>query len=115
MNESTIAWIAGLLEGEGMFRWNVHKKQPGCPYLKLEMTDRDVVERAAKILDPEGHYKIGASTRTRGGKVFKTCYRLQMYGAHAVRVMKMIRSFMGDRRGQKIDETLAMWRAKESA
>lgn len=41
-DEIEIAWLAGLLEGEGSFI-GATDKYPVC--LSLEMTDRDVVER----------------------------------------------------------------------
>jgi hypothetical protein len=47
LSKVDIAWLAGLLEGEGSFMRGKRKDAPG---ISLAMTDRDVVERAAKLL-----------------------------------------------------------------
>ncbi len=42
-------WLAGLLEGEGSFLAGP-PSQPRTPALVVHMTDRDVVERVARLL-----------------------------------------------------------------
>jgi hypothetical protein len=44
-----LQWLAGLLEGEGSFLRPV-PSSPRCPSIRLEMCDRDVVERSARLL-----------------------------------------------------------------
>ena len=53
LEETTIAWIAGLLEGEATFRNDGRNRKknikatPPTPYVKLRMTDQDVVQKFA--------------------------------------------------------------------
>ncbi len=66
--DAEIAWAAGLFEGEGSFTIQRHKKhsaRQGCIVeyagmgATLQMTDKDVVERFARILTPvhAGHVR----------------------------------------------------------
>ena len=41
-----IAWLAGLLEGEGSFI----VRPKNTPYISLKMNDKDIVERAANLM-----------------------------------------------------------------
>ena len=49
MKETDLTWLAGLLEGEGSFL-KAPPSDPNCPRISLEMTDKDVVERAALLM-----------------------------------------------------------------
>nr|YP_006666441.1 putative LAGLIDADG homing endonuclease [Trebouxiophyceae sp. MX-AZ01]AFQ93796.1 putative LAGLIDADG homing endonuclease [Trebouxiophyceae sp. MX-AZ01] len=57
LSEIEIAWLAGLLEGEGYFgldarsakRYNVSTAPPS-PFLRVAMTDRDIIERVSKLV-----------------------------------------------------------------
>jgi hypothetical protein len=100
------AWLAGLLEGEGYFS--------GKPRLvvELEMTDKDVVERAAQLV-PGGKTKVSARTRMgRNGNPHKPSYRYRWCGPRALEVMCGVRKHMGDRRRDKIDAVLATCKRK---
>lgn len=56
LSEIEIAWLAGLLEGEGSFgldarsakRYNVSTAPPS-PFLRIAMTDQDIIERVSKL------------------------------------------------------------------
>ena len=54
MTELDIAWLAGLLEGEGCFRINTRKRDNGTinyyPQLILKMTDEDIIKRAGELM-----------------------------------------------------------------
>ena len=95
MKSADAIWLAGLLEGEGCFGRKAH-----TPTIQLNMTDRDVVERAASIMDVAlyGPYSKGDGHKDQ----WVACAA----GRKAITVMMAIRSQMGQRRGQKIDETL---------
>lgn len=47
-----IAWLAGLMEGDGSFQLHANGKRgkPNrCPLLAISMLDLDIIERVAKI------------------------------------------------------------------
>jgi hypothetical protein len=96
-----IAWLAGLLEGEGCFR--IHKKSPG---ITVNMTDEDVVARAAKVF---GYPKPDKAYIQRTGR--KPIWCFSMHGKHAVAWMMTLYTFMGERRRAKIREIIIEWTA----
>ncbi len=93
------AWLAGLLEGEGCFIFG------NTLHISLQMTDRDVVETAHRIM--ESHGKISTVDYPRLGT--KPCYRFCVCGKKAVSVMVDIYPWMGDRRREKIADILLDW------
>lgn len=113
-----IAWMAGLLEGEGCFY--LMKAQPitrrrpfaqdrsimTCPLPKisLRMTDRDVVERACRLIGV-GVVTVSGQTSSR-----KTVYHCGVTGAHAAGWMMTLYPWLGARRRDRIRRALAAWR-----
>lgn len=97
-----IAWLAGLLEGEASFsmKWNT-------PRIQLAMTDRDVVERAAVLL--EGNVKL--KQRKDAQPQHKQQYTVEVAGPKAVQWLMTLYTFMGERRQEKFRELLETWRA----
>jgi hypothetical protein len=93
--EIEIAYIAALLEGEGTFL-----RKGFCPIIQLGMTDRDVIEKAAAIIDI-GSRKIHIDKSSR--PKCKTKYVICLAGRDAMKWMKLIRPYMCDRRGREID------------
>ena len=61
MDKIQTAWIAGLLEGEGYFGFSKTRR---FPYVSIEMTDRDVIQRASIVMDA-GNVKIVDNSRRR--------------------------------------------------
>lgn len=102
-----IAWIAGLLEGEGCF--GIYNN---CPTVQVNMTDLDVIERARLILDIERRNKVRAQLREN---VRKTMYCLNVSGDVAIQWMMTVYSLMGIRRKTKIREIIAKWKTLESS
>jgi hypothetical protein len=58
ITETDIAWIAGLLEGEGYFGIDNRSKDryevsntPPAPFIKISMVDEDIIQRLSKLLD----------------------------------------------------------------
>jgi hypothetical protein len=49
MTESDLAWLAGLLEGEGCFHFT------RTAYVVISMTDEDIIERAASLMNSKWH------------------------------------------------------------
>lgn len=101
--EDSDEWLAGLLEGEGYFAGAL--KSGRRPYAKvaLKMTDRDIVERAAALMN--------APSVNEYDDLRPNCSPTHNTGVGAIKaekVMRRIRPFMGARRGAKIDSILAM-------
>ena len=98
-----MAWLAGILEGEGCFDGN----RNGDPRVRLEMTDKDVVERAHSLMGGRG--KVRTVSRTLP---HNTTYQISVSGGAAADLLEQIRPFMGSRRGTKIDALLLNWQEK---
>ena len=88
-----LLWLAGLLEGEGCFFEHHHR----YPAIALSMTDEDVVEYVAKLMNTT-YYMI----KSVNGN--KPVFRCAISGTNAVTFMKWIRPYMHIRRGKRIDE-----------
>lgn len=92
-----IIWLAGLLEGEGTF--DLHRGK--YPRVRVSMTDRDVVGRAATL--------FGSSIRLTLKRDFKATWHAEVSGARAVEIMRVILPHMGARRSAKIAEILGKY------
>lgn len=98
-----IIWLAGLLEGEGTFfcAAPTHRR-PGIR-VKLEMTDEDIVKRAAVL--------VPCATKVRACRArcdsWSTTYVKCWNGADAEYIMRAVLPYMGERRSAKIRECLA--------
>lgn len=102
-SEVALAWVAGLLEGEGYFGL-IRNTVGGKVYLYARvgcsMTDQDIVVRLADLI---------------GGKVYahkpkqprrKPYWRVEVRGQKAVALMNQLRPHMGARRQEQIDTVL---------
>jgi hypothetical protein len=95
-------WLAGILEGEGTFL-SGPPSSPNSPVARISMTDRDIVARAAMLLER-------AVTPERARKVhYKPPYITQIKGVEAVRLMRAMRPVLGPDRRRQIDRVLARW------
>jgi len=92
MDDVTVAWVAGLLEGEGCFSWG-----KDGPRIQLTMTDRDVVERFWNHIGGAGSMRPWKRPAPQ-----KTQYRFHLCGRNAVALMRVILPHMGERRSAKI-------------
>jgi len=102
VSDVDIAWLAGILEGEGSF-WmstnHVGGKVYRYPKVVVGMTDRDIIERVAGLI---------------GGSVYdmprqpgrKAAFRAQVSGVKAAEWMRRLYPWLGERRRAKIDEIL---------
>lgn len=101
ISQLDLAWLAGLLEGEGSFM-RPPPSNPASPRVTVEMTDRDIIDRAARILqarvDP---------MRSRGNPEWKPSYRITLAGERAASLMRLLRPLMGMRRQGQIDAALS--------
>jgi hypothetical protein len=102
-----IAWLAGLLEGEGCF--TADKRL--TIRISVAMTDLDVIERARKLMKCTckiQEYSPGACKRN------KTLYRVLLNGTPAAQWAMTLYPFMGVRRQTKIRELIADWKSRYS-
>ena len=99
MTREELAWLAGLLEGEGSFFLVKKKSGRSYPRVSLNMTDEDVIERAANLLG-RGHYPFPRKPPR------KEQFALQIEGRGAVVLMEEILLFMGLRRSAQLNELI---------
>jgi hypothetical protein len=101
MTDIEAAWLAGLLEGEGYFQ--ITKPRPNNPtqvLIRLSMTDKDVVEKASKLLNVPINCKAQTTEK-------KTIYSISLSRRDDVeKVLLQILPHMGNRRGERINECL---------
>ncbi len=100
MDTAKIAWLAGLLEGEGCFYSS--KSNRNSPMIKLSMTDEDVVNLASDLLDVP--YRKLKKIPNR-----KQVFACVVSGRKARGWMMTLYSFMGKRRRGKIKDFLTYW------
>ena len=98
-----VVWLAGLLEGEGSFF-----TYRNSPTISVNMTDRDIIDRAAILLRSNVHICRPAGTRR------KTPYSTSAHGAIAVGWMLTLYQFMGERRKSSIRQSIILWKNRTS-
>ena len=102
MRTRDIIYLAGLLEGEGCFRYESRRVGPS---IVLGMTDKDVVEKAALLLGS------GVVMRKlHPDKLWKPCYISKVHGRAAAGWMMTLYPLLGERRQAKIREVLTKWK-----
>lgn len=100
LTRDDLIWLAGLLEGEGTF--DTHKQR--YPRIRVGMTDRDVVGRAATLM--------GSSIRmTLSAQGHKPMFHSELSGARAADLMRLLIPHMGSRRSSKIGQILGDYAA----
>lgn len=106
MNNDDLLWLAGLLEGEGSFSARAPKDRPHSRTLlvQIHMTDRDVIERAARLMGSCAVYV--SSKKTKGQKSIFRCY---LTGHRACELMRRLLPHMGERRTGQINKALVEW------
>jgi len=96
------AWIAGLLEGEGSFLAS-RDTRSSYPVVKVEMCEREVIERAARLLDTTVWFV------PPGTEGWRPTYVAQIAGHRAAEWMRALRPYMGLRRTAAIDVALSAY------
>lgn len=103
INTLDIAWLGGLLEGEGSFMMG----KSNDPRIQMQMTDRDTMERAASILG----VPVSSYVRKPKGKAsYLPVYGLGVTGHRSIAWMMTLYKFLGNRRQAKIREILEKWK-----
>ena len=92
-----VLWLAGLFEGEACI--DAHRGK--YPRIRLAMTDRDVVGRAATLMDTTIRLALHPAPA-------KPTFHTEISGPRAAAVMREILPHMGARRSAKIAEVLAL-------
>jgi hypothetical protein len=105
MKSNDLAWLAGLLEGEGSFmtiKSHVRGKVYLYPKIVVTMTDLDVIQRAATLI---GNAVYNVPLQKNGVSKLSQ-YRAQVSGVKAAELMRQLLPYMGKRRTDKIREIL---------
>lgn len=98
-----LAWLAGLLEGEGHFGLERVGEDSKRPIVTVSMTDYDVVYRASRLM---GGYKV-LEQRPPSAVDKLPRYRVKAVSDTARHIMRSVLPYMGQRRSAKIKEVLA--------
>jgi hypothetical protein len=98
MSPEDLAWLAGIIEGEGC----IHITKTSSILLKVSMTDKDIVERVATLLDTH------VTTKVRGAH-YKVVYSARIWSIPAVAVIADLYQFFGERRRKKALEALEVF------
>lgn len=100
MNEVEVAWVAGLLEGEGSFL-----TQTNCysPKVSCQMTDKDVLDKLVSIA---GGTMFMVTKRQEH---WKDCWAWRISGDPAAELIKSLLPHLGERRRQRASEVLENW------
>jgi hypothetical protein len=99
LRERGVAWLGGIVEGDGAWRNNC-----GRLSLKISMTDRDVVESAARILGRPVRKTPGANARC------KPVFTVSAYGPTALDASSALLPYMGERNTLRIERIVASHR-----
>jgi hypothetical protein len=100
---TTLAWLAGLLEGEGSFGIREGKH----PIISLQMKDEDTVAKVAVIFGRK-YQRVYSKRYQENG--WSPIFVANLTGKRAVELMTLIRPFMGQRRQEQIDRSMAVYK-----
>jgi hypothetical protein len=105
--QARIAWLAGVLEGEGSFL-SARFDRYCYPQVQMTMCDRSVLERAVSLM-PSSH--IYAVIDKRGvERGWSESWMVRVTGPAAATVMRAVLQWMGSRRTEAINRSLSAWR-----
>lgn len=108
MEPLDVAWLAGILEGEGSFL----KGPPSAenqPRISIQMTDHDVVLRVSNLFDVQ----YICTTSDKRSPKWKTAFRTSIKGSKAIALMKILHPFMGARRQEQIRVAIASYKSRK--
>lgn len=108
LSEIDIAWLAGLLEGEGSFlldnrsakRFKVSTSPPS-PFIKIQMTDEDVIKKVATMVNKN------VFSPTRKTVKSKTTYSVHIGDRPTLRILlPRLFPYLGARRQAQAQDLL---------
>ena len=108
VNPDDVHWLAGLLEGEGSFMPGPPSR-PHMPVISVQMTDEDVIRRAANLLGRRPQRVEPQRAR------WTATWHLRLTGHRAAAWMRHLHPLMGARRRAQIDRALATYAPRDSA
>lgn len=103
--EVDVAWLAGLLEGEGTF-FPGPPSNPRAPVTAVVMVDHDVIFRVAHLMG------VSAVTVAPRKAEWSTAYAVRVRGARAVAWMNRLLPMLGLRRQAQVRRALACYAPK---
>lgn len=103
MTTEDLMWLAGLLEGEGSFLAGP-PSHPRQPAIAIDMTDLDVIQKAANLLEVNYIQRI-----KKKNPKWKPSFSVRKRGLAALELMKVLRPLMGKRRQEQIDRAIASY------
>ena len=95
-------WLVGLLEGEGSFM-SGPPSNPNSPLCRVEMTDQDIVDRAANM------WAAKTTSIQPRQPHHKPSYAALIKGPKAVSIMKSTKPFMSEYRQEQIRRAIRSW------
>ncbi len=101
-DEVTLAWLAGILEGEASFMLCGKTLMIG-----IQMTDKDVIEKVSAILG----IAVRAPWKPRRKETYKLVYSCSISSFRAAVWMATVFPYMGERRREKIRTILPAWKS----
>lgn len=110
MDERDRYWLAGLLEGEASFM-KPAPSAPNKPIIRLQMTDRDVVARAAILMGVK--CSEHQWSKRYADKDWKPTFMATVKGIRAVQLMRDLYPLLGERRQAQIDRALAAYTPRQ--
>jgi hypothetical protein len=103
IDELTLCWLAGLLEGEGSFTKG-NPSYPNKPIISIQMADEDTIAKVATIL---GVKYMRQYTQRHQENNWRPTYSTKISGQNAVELMKALYPLMGKRRQMQIEAAIA--------
>lgn len=104
--ETDLAWLVGLLEGEGTF-FPGPPSNPRSPVLAVAMIDQDIISRVASLMG------VSAMTVAPRKPEWSTAYVVRVRGARAVAWMTRLLPMLGQRRQAQVRRALACYDPKD--
>jgi len=101
-----IAYLAGLLEGEGYFAGLVRRrrKERMQPVIRIQMCDKDVLQKVADRYNRKLYGPYDYAYRHR-----QPAYEVRWGSKDAIAIMMTIYPLMGERRRAKIRSIITQW------
>jgi hypothetical protein len=100
MRTLDIAWLGGLLEGEGYFT-----SRNGSPSFKIDMTDVDTLTKAADLF----RVKTNGPRQPKGKPTYRPIWSCSVHGYRAVGWMMTVYQFLGARRQEAVRAAIRKW------
>jgi len=102
MTTEEFFWLVGLLEGEGTFLPGP-PSNPNSPRIALLMTDKDIVQKVARLWGMSFHEASSAQIKSKG---WTLPYKTTLRGTKAVALMKLLQPYLGIRRQVQVTKAL---------